>query len=145
MALTIMLSNTSGASYVFSKILQFQLKKEVYTPYTTFSAQFQTDGLKKFGTICKVIVQNGSQVVHERLKPSRYRQMHLLQRFRYYPTDLPNCSYTTNLHPDFIRTSLSTVYCPAIINFHRKSHGNPTAIPPTMSISMSIFLSGMAL
>ena len=65
MALTITLSNTSGASYVFSKILQFQLKKEVYTPYTTFSAQFQTDGLKKFGTICKVIVQNGSQVVHE--------------------------------------------------------------------------------
>ena len=56
MALTITLSNTSGASYVFSKILQFQLKKEVYTPYTTFSAQFQTDGLKKFGTICKVIV-----------------------------------------------------------------------------------------
>ena len=65
MALTITLSNTSGASYVFSKILQFQLKKEVYTPYTIFSAQFQTDGLKKFGTICKVIVQNGSQVVHE--------------------------------------------------------------------------------
>ena len=65
MALTITLSNTSGASYIFSKILQFQLKKEVYTPYTTFSAQFQTDGLKKFGTICKVIVQNGSQVVHE--------------------------------------------------------------------------------
>ncbi len=32
MALTITLSNTSGASYVFSKILQFQLKKEVYTP-----------------------------------------------------------------------------------------------------------------
>ena len=47
MALTITLSNTSGASYVFSKILQFQLKKEVYTPYTTFSAQFQTDGLLK--------------------------------------------------------------------------------------------------
>lgn len=47
MALTITLSNTSGASYVFSKILQFQLKKEVYTPYTTFSAQFRTDGLKK--------------------------------------------------------------------------------------------------
>ena len=61
MALTITLSNTSGASYVFSKILQFQLKKEVYTPYTTFSAQFQTDGLKKFGTICKDIEQNGRQ------------------------------------------------------------------------------------
>ena len=58
MALTITLSNTSGASYVFSKILQFQLKKEVYTPYTIFSAQFQTDGLKKFGTICKVIRGN---------------------------------------------------------------------------------------
>ena len=81
----------------------------------------------------------------EQLKPSRYRQIHLLQRFHCYPTDLPNCSYTASLHPDFIRTSLSTVYCPAIINFHRKLHGNPTAIPPTMSISTSIFLSGMAL
>lgn len=122
MALTITLSNTSGASYVFSKILQFQLKKEVYTPYTTFSAQFQTDGLKKFGTICKVIVQNGSQVVHEGTVETLTVQTKYIciQRFHCYPTDLPNCSYTASLHPDFIRTSLSTVYCPAIINFHRK-------------------------
>ena len=32
MALTITLSNTSGASYVFSKILQFQLKKRGLHP-----------------------------------------------------------------------------------------------------------------
>lgn len=146
MALTITLSNTSGASYIFSKILQFQLKKEVYTPYTTFSAQFQTDGLKKFGTICKVIVQNGSQVVHEgtveTLTVQTNASVTTISLLSYGFTKL---SYTANLHPDFIRTSLSTVYCPAIINFHRKLHGNPTAIPPTTSISKSIFLSGMAL
>ena len=138
MALTITLSNTSGASYIFSKILQFQLKKEVYTPYTTFSAQFQTDGLKKFGTICKVIVQNGSQVVHEGTVETLTVQT--------------NASVTTIslLSYGFTKLLLHSELAPGLypnlsINFHRKLHGNPTAIPQIMSISKSIFLSGMAL
>jgi len=42
MALTVTIYNTTGAAYAFTEILSFQLKKEVYTPYTAFSAQLDT-------------------------------------------------------------------------------------------------------
>lgn len=45
MALTVTIYNTTGAAYAFTEILSFQLKKEVYTPYTAFSAQLDTGGL----------------------------------------------------------------------------------------------------
>jgi hypothetical protein len=65
MALTVTIYNITGASYVFTKILSFQLKKEVYTPYTAFSAQLDTEGLTQFGTVCRIVVQYGSRVLHE--------------------------------------------------------------------------------
>ena len=59
MALTVTIYNTTGAAYAFTEILSFQLKKEVYTPYTAFSAQLDTGGLQQFGTICRIVVQYG--------------------------------------------------------------------------------------
>jgi len=65
MALTVTIYNTTGAAYAFTEILSFQLKKEVYTPYTAFSAQLDTGGLQQFGTICRIVVQYGSKILHE--------------------------------------------------------------------------------
>lgn len=65
MPLTVTLHNTNGEQFSFTNLLTFQLKKNVYLPYTSFSVQLNTDSLSQFGTINRVVVQLGQRIYHE--------------------------------------------------------------------------------